>query len=110
MQITEWDSGTFAHSISADIKIGQQVVYKVRIYKRTPDNPKVRGDITQKCRKDKAVDIWCYIGPKSQGGMRLSIKTVATWLVRLGISAGNLENFFQALFINRYSGIFFTTN
>lgn len=92
MQITEWQEGPF--EMSCNVKLGNVSIYEIRIRKRAPTGMKL--DITSRCRKDRAVSIIAFLAGDIQGSLSFSLKETAILLVNLGISAGDLENFFQA--------------
>ena len=94
LTLSAWEDDFY--STEANVLSNQAQVYALRVYKRAPEKPAVKGDITGRCRKDRAVGISCFIAEVWQGGVFFSLAQTAVWLAKLGLSAGDLENFFQA--------------
>ena len=94
LTLSAWDRYEFA--TEASVLYNQAQVYALRVYKRAPEKPRIKGDITGRCRKDRAVGISGFIAEVWQGGVFFSLAQAAVWLAKLGLSAGDLENFFQA--------------
>jgi len=94
LTLSAWEDDFY--STEANVLSNQAQVYALRVYKRAPEKPAVKGDITSRCRKDRAVGISCFIAEAWQGKVFFSLAQTAVWLAKLGLSAGDLENFFQA--------------
>ena len=94
LTLSAWDRYEFA--TEASVLSSQSQVYALQVYKRAPEKPPIMRDTPRRCRKDQAVGISCFINEVWQGGVFFSLAQTAVWLAKLGLSAGDLENFFQA--------------
>ena len=94
LTLSAWEDDFY--STEANVLSNQSKVYALKVYKRAPEKPPVKRDITRRCRKDQAVGIWCFINEVWQGGVYFSLTQTAVWLAKLGLDPDDLEGFFQA--------------